>query len=89
MRFQVTHQDSGSAARRGALHLAHGVVQTPVFMPVGTNATVKTLTPQDLTDLGAEIILGNTFHLYLRPGSELIRQFKGLHGFMGWQRLSC
>ena len=86
MRFQVTHQDSGSAARRGALHLAHGVVQTPVFMPVGTNATVKTLTPQDLCDLGAEIILGNTFHLYLRPGSELIRQFKGLHGFMGWQR---
>ena len=68
------------------MSLAHGTVQTPVFMPVGTQATVKTLTPEDLKVMGAEIILGNTFHLYLRPGSELIRQFKGLHGFMAWDR---
>jgi queuine tRNA-ribosyltransferase len=86
VRFQVTHTDAKSAARRGVLQLAHGTVQTPVFMPVGTQATVKTLTPMDLKELGAEIILGNTFHLYLKPGSELIRQFKGLHGFMAWDR---
>lgn len=77
---------SGGAAgpRRGRLHTAHGTVETPVFMPVGTQATVKTLTPEDLTALGARIILSNTYHLYLRPGADLVREAGGLHSFMHW-----
>lgn len=75
------------AARRGRLHLPHGVVETPVFMPVGTYGTVKGMTPEELEDLGAQIVLGNTFHLMLRPGTEVVgRHRAGLHGFMGWQR---
>ena len=74
------------AARRGRLTLAHGTVETPVFMPVGTYGTVKAMTPEDLEALGAEIILGNTFHLMLRPGGEIVRSLGGLHGFMHWQR---
>lgn len=70
----------------GALTTAHGVIETPVFMPVGTQATVKTLTPDDLRALGAQIILGNAYHLYLRPGSSLVQSFGGLHGFMAWDR---
>lgn len=77
---------TSGAARRGRLHLAHGTVETPVFMPVGTYGTVKSLTPEDLTDLGAEIILGNTFHLMLRPGDDIIRRLGGLHRFMHWER---
>jgi queuine tRNA-ribosyltransferase len=73
-------------ARRGQLTLNHGVVQTPVFMPVGTYGTVKGVMPRSLTDMGAEIILGNTFHLWMRPGLDVMRQFGGLHGFEGWQR---
>ena len=84
MRFEVTA--TAGAARAGLLTLAHGPVHTPVFMPVGTQATVKTLSPQDLRDIGAEIILGNTFHLYLRPGAALMEQFGGLHKFMAWDR---
>jgi queuine tRNA-ribosyltransferase len=84
LRFNVTARDPSSAARAGLLELAHGPVQTPVFMPVGTQASVKTLSPVELKELGAGIILGNTFHLYLRPGAELIRKFGGLHGFMAW-----
>ncbi len=84
--FSVTHESPGGRARTGVLHLAHGDVETPVFMPVGTLGTVKSLDPRDLESLGAGIILGNTYHLYLRPGVEVIRLFNGLHGFMGWDR---
>ena len=73
-------------ARRGRLTLNHGVVETPVFMPVGTYGTVKGVLPQSLHDMGAQIILGNTFHLWLRPGVDVIAQFKGLHGFEGWRK---
>jgi queuine tRNA-ribosyltransferase len=73
-------------ARRGQLTLNHGVVQTPVFMPVGTYGTVKGVMPQSLLDMGAQIILGNTFHLWLRPGLDVLRQFGGLHRFEGWSK---
>jgi queuine tRNA-ribosyltransferase len=73
-------------ARRGQLSLAHGVVQTPVFMPVGTYGTVKGVMPSSLKDMGAEIILGNTFHLWLRPGLQVIQKFGGLHRFESWDR---
>jgi queuine tRNA-ribosyltransferase len=82
--FEVLNQDG--FARRGRLHLAHGVVETPTFMPVGTVGAVKTVAPWELEALGAQIILGNTYHLYLRPGLELLRQFGGLHPFMGWTK---
>jgi len=78
--------DPASSARLGKLTTAHGEINTPVFMPVGTQATVKTLSPADLTDLGAEIILSNTYHLFLRPGHELIRDFGGVQKFMAWNR---
>jgi queuine tRNA-ribosyltransferase len=81
-RFDLLHTDG--AARRGRLTTPHGIVQTPVFMPVGTQATVKGLTPQMLADAGASIILGNTYHLALRPGDDLIAQLGGLHRFMAW-----
>jgi len=74
------------AARRGRLTLRHGVVETPAFMPVGTYGTVKAMTPEELVALGADIVLGNTFHLMLRPGTEVIASHGGLHGFMHWQR---
>jgi queuine tRNA-ribosyltransferase len=74
------------AARRGRLQLAHGAVETPAFMPVGTAATVKGLTPRDLTELGAQIVLANTYHLWLRPGRDLIVELGGLHAFMRWER---
>ncbi|MFB1488486.1 MULTISPECIES: tRNA guanosine(34) transglycosylase Tgt [unclassified Thiocapsa] len=73
-------------ARRGRLRFARGTVETPAFMPVGTYGTVKAMTPEELTDLGAEIVLGNTFHLMLRPGTEIIRRCGDLHGFMHWER---
>jgi queuine tRNA-ribosyltransferase len=82
--FQI-HATDG-AARAGTLRLPHGEVQTPVFMPVGTQATVKTLTPEEVEGLGAEIILNNTYHLYLRPGHELVRDLGGLHRFQNWHR---
>jgi queuine tRNA-ribosyltransferase len=82
--FRVTH--TSGAARRGEMTTAHGVVQTPAFMPVGTRGAVKGLTPRDLVDLDAEIILGNTYHLSLRPGDELIADLGGLHRFMSWDR---
>ena len=72
------------AARRGRLLTPHGAVETPVFMPVGTAATVKTLAPGDLEELGARVVLCNTYHLYLRPGHERIRRLGGLHRFMSW-----
>jgi queuine tRNA-ribosyltransferase len=77
---------TNGAARRGRLTLAHGTVETPVFMPVGTYGTVKAMTPEGLEALGAEIILGNTFHLMLRPGGDIVESLGGLHGFMHWQR---
>jgi queuine tRNA-ribosyltransferase len=73
-------------ARRGRLTLAHGAVETPVFMPVGTYGAVKAMSPADLHDVGAQIILGNTFHLWLRPGTDVIAAHKGLHGFSGWSK---
>jgi queuine tRNA-ribosyltransferase len=82
MNFSVSHRDG--AARRGRLELAHGAVETPVFMPVGTYGTVKAMSPAELEGLGAQIILGNTFHLWLRPGTEVMEKHGGLHGFMGW-----
>ncbi|MCP5139161.1 MAG: tRNA guanosine(34) transglycosylase Tgt [Chromatiales bacterium] len=84
--FGFELQATDGAARCGRLTLAHGSVETPVFMPVGTYGAVKTLTPEDLESLGAEIILGNTFHLMLRPGGELMQTLGGLHRFMHWQR---
>ena len=77
---------TSGAARRGRLTLAHGVVETPAFMPVGTYGTVKAMTPEELAGLGAQIVLGNTFHLMLRPGPQIIAAHGGLHGFMHWQR---
>ena len=82
MRFELLATDGG--ARRGRLTTAHGAIDTPVFMPVGTQATVKGLTPDDLETAGARIVLGNTYHLFLRPGHELIRALGGLHRFMAW-----
>ena len=82
MKFELLA--TAGAARRGRLHLHHGTVETPVFMPVGTYGTVKAMTPEELTGLGAQIVLGNTFHLMLRPGTEVIRAHGGLHGFMHW-----
>jgi queuine tRNA-ribosyltransferase len=82
--FEVLKRDG--AARTGRLQLPHGVVRTPVFMPVGTQATVKTMSPRELEDIGAEIILSNTYHLYLRPGHEVVRELGGLHEFMSWPR---
>lgn len=86
MMFKITHKDSNCAARIGTLHLAHGEVKTPVFMPVGTNGTVKALSQESLAELDFEIILSNTYHLYLRPGAELINAAGSLHGFMNWRR---
>jgi queuine tRNA-ribosyltransferase len=82
--FEVLKTEPHSHARLGRLHTTHGVIDTPVFMPVGTQATVKTLSTADLLTCGASIVLCNTYHLSLRPGHELIRSFGGLHGFMGW-----
>jgi queuine tRNA-ribosyltransferase len=78
--------DGSTRARLGRLELPHGSVETPIFMPVGTNATVKALHPDDLEDVGAQIVLANTYHLYLRPGHERIARLGGLHRFMGWDR---
>jgi queuine tRNA-ribosyltransferase len=82
--FQLLKTDTATAARRGRLRTLHGVVETPIFMPVGTQGTVKALTPAQIREIGAQIILGNTYHLNLRPGSELVRDLGGLHKFMGW-----
>jgi queuine tRNA-ribosyltransferase len=84
IRFEVMAADG--AARRGRLHTTHGIVETPVFMPVGTQATVKGLTPQQVREADAQIILGNTYHLCLRPGDDVIAEMGGLHRFMAWDR---
>jgi len=82
--FELLKTDTLTAARRGRLRTRHGVIETPIFMPVGTQGTVKAVSPAQLRDLGAQIILGNTYHLNLRPTSELVRELGGLHKFMGW-----
>ncbi len=84
--FSVEHQDSQTKARSGFLKTAHGTVKTPVFMPVGTQATVKTISNQELLDAGAQIILSNTYHLFLRPGEKVIEEAGGLHRFMSWNK---
>ena len=82
--FDLLKTDSATAARRGRLRTRHGVIETPIFMPVGTQGTVKGVSPVQLRELGAQIILGNTYHLNLRPTSELVKELGGLHKFMGW-----
>jgi queuine tRNA-ribosyltransferase len=84
--FTLHCRSSECGARRGEVRTRHGSFQTPVFMPVGTQATVKAVTPENLVAMNAEIILGNTYHLFIRPGHELIERFGGLHGFMHWDR---
>lgn len=84
--FTKLHKDCNSKARTGVLHLPHGEVKTPVFMPVGTNATVKAVSKDSLEEIGFEIILANTYHLYLRPGSDLLEKVGGLHGFTSWKK---
>ncbi|SFQ07442.1 tRNA guanosine(34) transglycosylase Tgt [Caldicoprobacter faecalis] len=85
-KFEVIKECSKTGARLGRIYTPHGSFETPIFMPVGTQATVKALTPRDLKEINAQIILANTYHLYLRPGYELIRQAGGLHKFMNWDR---
>ena len=84
--FEITSRCEKSSARTGKLHTIHGVIKTPAFMPVGTKATVKTMSSQDLEDLGYDVILGNTYHLNDRPGAELIASHGGLHNFMSWKK---
>jgi queuine tRNA-ribosyltransferase len=84
--FELQSKCSTTSARAGVLTTAHGTIETPIFMPVGTQATVKALSPEELEQIGAQIILGNTYHLYLRPGSGVISRFGGLHDFMHWAR---
>ena len=87
IRYELLHECKQTGARRGRIHTPHGIIETPVFMPVGTQATVKSLTPEDLKEkVNAEIILSNTYHLYLRPGQDIVRQAGGLHKFMNWDR---
>lgn len=84
--YECLHEDKYSGARAGILHTPHGNFETPIFMPVGTQASVKAVTVDELKDLGAHIILGNTYHLFLRPGKELMQEAGGLHSFMKWDR---
>lgn len=74
IRYELLHKDAKTGARRGIVHTPHGDIQTPVFMPVGTQATVKSMTPEELKELGAQIILSNTYHLYLRPGEKIVKE---------------
>ncbi len=84
--YQLIKKDKNTKARRGIVHTPHGDIQTPVFMPVGTQAAVKAMRPEQVRDMGAEIILSNTYHLYLRPGHEIVREAGDLHKFMNWDR---
>ncbi|HOG35700.1 MAG TPA: tRNA-guanine transglycosylase, partial [Petrotogaceae bacterium] len=81
IKYELLHIDRYTNARRGRIYTKHGIIETPVFMPVGTNATVKAITGQSLEDVGSEIILGNAFHLFLRPGLDVLDSFGGLHSF--------
>ena len=84
--FDLIKKDAKTHARRGVVHTPHGDIQTPIFMPVGTQATVKGMTPRELNEVGSQIILSNTYHLHIRPGEELIREAGGLHKFMSWDK---
>lgn len=87
IKYELIKKDKKTGARRGRIYTPHGIIETPVFMPVGTQATVKAMTPEELKEMvGAQIILSNTYHLYLRPGDELVRDAGGLHKFMNWDR---
>ncbi|EYE89622.1 queuine tRNA-ribosyltransferase [Fervidicella metallireducens AeB] len=86
VRYELIKQCKQSGARLGRLHTPHGVIETPIFMPVGTQATVKTMTPEELKNIGSQIILSNTYHLYLRPGHKLVEKAGGLHKFMNWDK---
>lgn len=82
--FELIQIDPGSCARRGRLHTAHGAIETPAFMPVGTQASVKALDNRELLEMGTQVLLGNTYHLSIRPGMEILRLAGGLHRFMNW-----
>ena len=84
--FELLHVCRQTGARRGRLHTPHGVIETPIYMPVGTQATVKTMSPDELKEIGSQIILSNTYHLHLRPGEDLVAEAGGLHRFMNWDR---
>lgn len=84
--FVVDAKDKNCSARAGTIKTTHGIIETPIFMPVGTVGSVKTLTPDELYEIGATIILGNTYHLHLRPGEDIVAHFGGLHRFMNWKR---
>ena len=84
--YELLHECKQTGARRGVIHTPHGDIQTPVFMPVGTQATVKSMTPEELKEIDAQIILSNTYHLYLRPGNKIVKEAGGLHKFMNWDR---
>ena len=84
--FETIKQDSETGARAGIFHTPHGDIETPVYMPVGTQATVKGVYPRDLKEAGSQIILANTYHLYMRPGDEIVKAAGGLHKFMNWDR---
>src|SRR5438552_13067417 len=84
VKFEILTKDPRTRARRGRLHTSRGVVETPIFMPVGTQATVKSMTPDQLRDLNVEILLCNSYHLFLRPGHEAVARLGGLRKFMGW-----
>lgn len=86
IRYEHIKTCKQTGARIGKLHTPHGTIDTPIFMPVGTLATVKTMTPEELADIGSQIILSNTYHLWLRPGSDIIREAGGLHKFMNWDK---
>lgn len=86
VRYELIKECKQTGARLGRLHTPHGIIDTPTFMPVGTQATVKAMSPAELKEIGAQIILSNTYHLYIRPGHELVKKAGGLHGFMNWDR---
>lgn len=86
VQFELLHQDASTQGRRGRLHTPHGTIETPIFMPVGTVGSVKAVGPDDLVAIEAQIILGNTYHLMLRPGEQLVQQMGGLHQFVSWNR---
>src|SRR5574343_483822 len=86
LQFQLLKKDKTTAARRGRITVNHGVIETPIFMPVGTYGSVKAMSPLELKEIDAHIILGNTFHLWLRPGNDIMAKFGGLHDFMGWDK---
>lgn len=84
--YELLHVDKHTGARTGIFHTPHGDIETPIFMPVGTAATVKGLLPSTLKEIGTQILLSNTYHLYLRPGADLVEQAGGLHSFMHWDK---